>query len=133
MVTDSDERQVAEYALMADDSASPEHFSVMFPTTCGSRVPQRDLRSAGFDWALRKVRIQPCFCSYTTYPIAAIKQAGGVAMATRTRATRAVKMNVQAAYILTRLKDLKMLGIRRERIERLGVSKDGGYSNERVF
>jgi len=33
IVTDSEERQVAEYALMAADSASPEHFSVMFPAT----------------------------------------------------------------------------------------------------
>lgn len=47
IVTDSDERQVAENALCADDRLSPWHFSVMFPATCGSRVPQRDLRSAG--------------------------------------------------------------------------------------
>jgi hypothetical protein len=47
IVTDSDERQVAENALCADDKLSPEHLSVMFPATCGSRVPHRDLRSAG--------------------------------------------------------------------------------------
>lgn len=47
IVTDSDERQVAENALCADDRLSPEHLSVMFPATCGSRVPHRDLRSAG--------------------------------------------------------------------------------------
>ena len=47
IVTDSEERQVAEYALCADDRLSPVHFSVIFPTTCGSSVPHRDLRSAG--------------------------------------------------------------------------------------
>jgi len=47
IVTDSEERQVAENTLCADDRLSPSHFSVMFPATCGSRVPQRDLRSAG--------------------------------------------------------------------------------------
>jgi hypothetical protein len=43
---------VAENTLMADDSALPEHFSVMLPATCGSRAPQRLLRSDGLDWAL---------------------------------------------------------------------------------
>lgn len=53
IVTDAEARQVAEYTLIAADSASPEHFSVMFPMTCDSRDPQRDLRSAGLVWALR--------------------------------------------------------------------------------
>ena len=51
-MTDSDERQVAENALCADDKLSPVHFCVIFPTTWGSRAPQRDLRSAGLAWTL---------------------------------------------------------------------------------
>lgn len=47
---------MAEKTLIADDSASPEHFSVMFPATCCSRVPQRLFRSDGLDWALQNIR-----------------------------------------------------------------------------
>lgn len=49
IVTDSEARQVEENALCAADRLSPSHFSVIFPTTWDSRVPQRALRSEGSD------------------------------------------------------------------------------------
>jgi hypothetical protein len=57
IVTDSEARQVAEKTLIAEDSALPEHFSVMLPATCCSRVPQRLLRSDGLGWALQTINI----------------------------------------------------------------------------
>ena len=91
-MTDSEARQVAEKTLIADDSASPEHFSLIFPATCGSRTPQRLLRSDGLDWTLCGVRPVPLYTDrMIAYPSAAIKQAGGVASATRTRAKMAME------------------------------------------
>lgn len=104
IVTDSEARQVAEKTLMADDSASPEHFSVMLPATCCSRVPQRLLRSDGLDWA----------------PRAAIKQAGGVASATRARANIATKK--VEAYMLTEFDGY----LNRRKGGKGWMSRDGG-------
>ena len=93
---------MAENTLMADDSALPEHFSVMLPATCCSRVPQRLLRSDGLDWALDYMSYPLSIWFRRTYPRAAIKQAGGVsASAMRARAIMAAKNRVEGAYILT--------------------------------
>jgi hypothetical protein len=87
--------------LIADDSASPEHFSVIFPATCGSSEPQRALRSAGLGCTLKDCQIGTVFSDlFTTYPKAASKQAGGVARATRTKAKITVKMTVDEAYMV---------------------------------
>lgn len=68
--------------LIAEASASPVHFAVMFPATIGSRVPQIAFKSAGFGWT----------------PIAAIRHAGGVASAIRENARKA-KTKIEEAYI----------------------------------
>lgn len=79
IVTDSAVRHVAAYTLIADDCASPEHFSVMFPAISGSREPQIALRSAGLGWR----------------PTAANRQLGGVASPTCATATAAMKTKVK--------------------------------------
>jgi hypothetical protein len=56
IVTDAVERQVSEYAFLASSSASPLHFSVIFPFMDSARVPQRDLISDGLVWTLLDIR-----------------------------------------------------------------------------
>jgi hypothetical protein len=69
--------------LIAEASASPVHFAVMFLATIGSRVPQMAFRSAGLGWT----------------PIAARRHAGGVASATREKARKA-KTKIEEAYMI---------------------------------
>jgi hypothetical protein len=83
--------------------ADPAQAFVMFPNIWDWKVLQRPLTSAGLVCALLRVSIRSGGIRFPViaYSRAAIKHAGGVAMANRAKTTNAARRKLIEVYIVT--------------------------------